>query len=375
MADKGVTVSLDLLSTFQSVVDGGKSETDVLGGSIDYEIHMDFQKMGLWPGAFVRLFGETQYGNFVNSSSGAALPVNTDGVFPLPGKDTTTLSGAVFYQFLSEWFGLFLGKIDTLDGDQNEFAHGRGNDQFLNLNLVASTAVLRTVPYSALGGGFVAMLPGENNILQFLVLDPNGQPDEAGFDDAFEDGVSFAVETRLEVNPFGFKGHQLFGGSYSTKEYTILGQDFRLLFLDFIKTGALNLQKSDDSWSFYYNFDQYFYTEDGDSEQGVGLFGRFGVADDKTHPIEQTYNIGIGGKGIIPGRDKDTFGVGYFYLKLSDKLPSAFNLLDDSQGVEVFYNAEVLPWLHVTPDFQYIDSGLQTNDSAYIFGIMTKVSF
>jgi porin len=78
MADKGVTVSLDLLSTYQSVVDGGKSETDVLGGSIDYEIHMDFQKMGLWPGAFVRLFGETQYGNFVNSSSGAALA--RDGV-------------------------------------------------------------------------------------------------------------------------------------------------------------------------------------------------------------------------------------------------------------------------------------------------------
>lgn len=72
MADKGITVSLDLLSTFQSIVDEGKSETDVLGGSIDYEIHMDFQKMGLWPGAFVRLYGETQYGNFINSSSGAA---------------------------------------------------------------------------------------------------------------------------------------------------------------------------------------------------------------------------------------------------------------------------------------------------------------
>ena len=137
----------------------------------------------------------------------------------------------------------------------------------------------------------------------------------------------------------------------------------------------VSLQKSNDSWSFHYNFDQYFYTEAGDSEQGVGLFGRFGIADDKTSPIERTYNIGIGGKGIIPGRDKDTFGIGYFYLKLSDKLPSAFNLLDDSQGVEVFYNAEILPWLHVTPDFQYIDSGLQTNDSAYIFGIRTKVAF
>jgi porin len=74
-------------------------------------------------------------------------------------------------------------------------------------------------------------------------------------------------------------------------------------------------------------------------------------------------------------RDKDTFGVGYFYLKLSDQLPSAFNILDDGQGVEVFYNIEAFPWLHVTPDFQYIESGLQTTDSAYIFGLRVKTEF
>ncbi|UCD32729.1 MAG: carbohydrate porin [Desulfobacterales bacterium] len=375
LADKGITLSVNNVTTFQSIVDGGKEKDEAIGGSFDYEVHMDFQKMGLWPGAFVRLFGETQFGDFINSNTGAFLAANTDGLFPLPGKDKTTLSGFIFYQFLSEWFGLFLGKIDTLDGDSNEFAHGRGNDQFLNQNLVFSTATLRTTPYSALGGGFVVMLPGENNILTFTALDPSGQPDEAGFDDAFADGVTFAVETRLEVNPLGLKGHQLFGGTYSTKDYTILDQDPRLLILKLIAPGAVSLEKSDDSWSFYYNFDQYFYTEEGDSEQGIGLFGRFGVADDKTHPIERIYNIGIGGKGIVPGRDKDTFGVGYFYLELSDKLPSAFDLLNDGQGVEVFYNIEALPWLHVTPDFQYIDSGIQTNDSAYVFGIRTKVAF
>ena len=70
-----------------------------------------------------------------------------------------------------------------------------------------------------------------------------------------------------------------------------------------------------------------------------------------------------------------TFGIGYFYLELSDKLPSAFDVLNDGQGVEVFYNIEALPWLHVTPDFQYIKSSLQTNDDAYVFGIRTKVEF
>ena len=93
------------------------------------------------------------------------------------------------YQFLSESFGVYLGKIDTLDGDANAFAGGRGKDQFLNMNFVFNPATLRTTPYSALGGGFLYLLPEERGLFTFAVLDANGQPDEAGFDDAFDDFV------------------------------------------------------------------------------------------------------------------------------------------------------------------------------------------
>jgi len=123
MAEKGITLSVDNITTYQSILDGGRDEGDELGGgSLDYEIHLDFQKMGLWPGAFVRLFAETQYGDFVNSDAGAALATNTDGLFPLPDEDKTTLTSVIFYQFLSEWFGIFLGKIDTLDGESRKEA-------------------------------------------------------------------------------------------------------------------------------------------------------------------------------------------------------------------------------------------------------------
>jgi porin len=373
MANKGITFSVNNVTTYQSVIDGGSDEGDSIGGSLDYELHMDFQKMGLWPGAFVRLYGETQYGDFINSKTGAALAANLDGLLPLVDEDTTTLTGAVFYQFLSENFGLFLGKIDTLDGDLNEFAHGRGNDQFMNQNLVFNPVTLRTTPVSAFGGGAIVILPGENNILSVAVLDPSGQPDEWDLGEAFDDGTLISAETRLEVKPFDFKGHQTFAITYSTKNYTSIDQNRRLLLLNLITTGGLVLAEEDDSWSFYYNFDQYVYTEEGDPEQGVGFFGRFGIADDKTSPIDQFFSIGVGGKGIIPGRDKDTFGIGYFHVGLSDKLPSVFDLLDDGQGAEFFYNVEVTPWLHVTPDFQIIDSGLEANDTAYVFGLRAKI--
>ena len=48
-------------------------------------------------------------------------------------------------------------------------------------------------------------------------------------------------------------------------------------------------------------------------------------------------------------------------------------MLDDGQGVEFFYNIEVRPWLHVTPDYQIIDSGLKTNDTAHVFGLRVKI--
>jgi len=162
MANKGVTVSVRNVTTFQSLFDGGKDKGETFGGSLDYELHMDFHKMGLWPGAFVRVFGETQYGDFINSRTGATLASNIDGLFPLVDQDTTTLTAAIFYQFLSENIGLFLGKIDTLDEDANAFAHGRGNDQFLNQNLVLNSVALLTIPVAAFGGGVIGILPGKN---------------------------------------------------------------------------------------------------------------------------------------------------------------------------------------------------------------------
>jgi porin len=372
LADNGITVSVDDITTFQSILDGGKKETEELGGSLDYEVHLDFQKMGLWPGAFVRLFGETQYGDFINTHSGSVLAANTDGLFPLEDEDETTLTSVIFYQFLSEWFAAYFGKIDTLDGDANAFAHGRGKAQFLNQNLVLSPVTFRTVPYAALGGGFLVILPDGESIFTFTAFDPDGQPDTVEFDDAFDEGTVLAGELRLAIHPMDLPGHQLFGASWSSKDYTLLDQDARLLLLDLVETGGVTLQESDDSWSFYYNFDQYIFIEDGDAGQGIGVFGRFGLADEETSPIDQFFSVGLGGTGVIPGRDNDTCGIGYFYIGLSDDLPDLFDVLDDSEGLEIFYNIEVAPWLHVTPDFQIIDPSLETRDTAYVAGIRVK---
>ncbi len=75
---------------------------------------------------------------------------------------------------------------------------------------------------------------------------------------------------------------------------------------------------------------------------------------------------------MTPRRDQDRFGIGYYYLSISNDLRRTFPPLlrnriglEHGQGVELFYNIAVTPWLHVTPDLQFIDAG---RDKAPIIG-------
>ena len=114
----------------------------------------------------------------------------------------------------------------------------------------------------------------------------------------------------------------------------------------------------------------------GKKDQGFGLFGRFGLTDGEVNPVQEFYSIGLGGKGMIPGRDNDSFGVGYYYLAISDKLPRVIERrTQDEQGVELYYNVAVTPWLHITPDLQVIEPARENVDTTVVAGVRMKIDF
>jgi porin len=381
MKDAGITFNIDAVQSVQKVVSGGLGNGTRYGGSVDYRVKFDFQKMGLWPGAFVDIQAENQFGEFVNGDVGTILTSNTDSVFPLPFYQELNLSEVKFTQFLSESVAVFLGKINTFDGDDNIFAGGRGKTNFMNQNFVVNAVALRTCPYSALGAGAAVFFPNvqakDHAILSFMVLGANGQPNTSGFDRDFEDGQTYMVGYRQPTRFFNQSGSHTFSGIYGTKDYTLLSQDPRLMLAAILGLpGAGTFAKDDDSWSFMYNMHQYLYTEKQDETQGFGVFARFGTADDKTNPIENFYSVGLGGKGMFDGRDNDTYGVGYFYAQLSDEFGRVIDRnFGDTQGVEFFYNFEVTKWLHVTPDFQIIDPSAKSIDTVYVAGLRAKIDF
>jgi porin len=71
------------------------------------------------------------------------------------------------------------------------------------------------------------------------------------------------------------------------------------------------------------------------------------------------FSFGVGGKGIIPGRPLDRFGIGYYYIdvkspKFTGPLAGDRSFLRDEYGFEAFYNFAITPWMQLTPDIQVI---------------------
>ena len=303
---------------------------------------------------------------------------NFGALTPLPLDDCiTTLSGVYVLQPLSEKVILVAGKLDgsTLV-DQNEFA-GNEKTQFMNTMLRANPVLLPFAPYTSWGAG-VLLKPTDWLSLTTAVQDTNGGPTVVGFDTAFHlpEGATFVEELTLKIEPFGLKGSQVLGVAYSTKDVTALDLGRADIMIQPGRGPAIQMDSRPDDWAFYYNFSQYVYSEADDPEQGVGVFGRFGCTSGESNPFERIYSIGVGGKGIIPGRDHDRFGVGYYYAKLSDDLPRILNK-GSEQGVEVFYNFQITPWLTITPDLQVIfDPGADSRrDTAVVAGVRVQMSF
>jgi porin len=382
---KGVKADLSVTQVTQGVMAGGKDGTWQYGGRGNLTLSLDSQKLGLWPGGFLSLEAEGNWTDSVNGSTGAISPANSNQLYPVPTGDNFNIPQLSFTQFLSPYFGVLVGKLDTTSGDANEFAHGKGDTQFFNLafNLVPVLAV--TVPYSPLGAG-VIVLPTKDPadaIVSSSVIQATATASTSGFDNLDGDDLTFGGEGRLRTGFFGLTGHQLVGGTYSNKEFTSIDQ--RLGF------GIENrgIEKEDGSWGVFYNFDQYLYEIEPGAGRGVGFFGRFAASDGNPNLLQYFYSAGVGGTGIAESRPHDRFGIGYYYIDVERlTLDGGFRtreFLRDEWGFEVFYNLAVTPWLLVTPDIQVIGptqkrrlrplTNREPIDNAVVLGFRLQIVF
>lgn len=368
LAEKGITLDIDYNQVFQGNARGGLDTNDGLraSGTNDIELRLDFGKMGLWQGGSLLFHAESVWGGGVDRKVGALLPTNLNAALPgsaepgfgLDEGGRFLLSEVIFQQVLFE------GKLILLGGklwgarafDANMFANDE-ESQFMNAGLRNNMLIPPFLPYTNWGAGAIFNPTDWLSILT-AVADTQGRAKTTGFETTFHGDTNTTVihEWSFKVKPFGLDGHQRVGFATSCMDFPKLAP-----------SGSGTVRMSDSNCMVYYNFDQYLYQEAGDPTQGIGMFGRFGWARQDVNAASHFYSIGLSGKGVIPNRDRDTMGLGYYFMDLSNDLPAPFQ---NEQAIECYYNIEITPWLHISPDFQIvIDPGGANGRDALVYGL------
>jgi porin len=382
-AEMGLMYDISYNQYLQSVVNRGSETGTRYGGTIDYNVTLDFDRMGVIPGGILTMRAVSRYGRSVNGISGAGVPVNTDATHPTTSvaDDEVTLYLPVinYTQFLSQQLAVAFGKFDTYDS-ANEFAGGRGRSQWMNMNFALPVSPALIVPYSVMGASVVVM-PTPNLTIIGMVATSEDTSSTSGFDE-IDDGkfalVSLTYQYELKALPGGF-GH-MFGYGWDSDFHAL---NSRLGFA----SGRLQRTTQNYTWFSSHDIWQYLWVE-GDSEQkvnisngqqdlqGVGVFSRLQFADEDTNPLDYIFTAGVCSKGLIPDRDNDTTGIAFNYNRITGTRLGNVLGVDRSASVwEGFYNIQLTPAVHWTLDAQVSDSALPNTGTAVILGTQLQLRF
>jgi porin len=381
-AASGLVVALDATYTFQTVTSGGfdgplfrrLSDEGDTGNvfSSDLSLKLDTARAGLWQGGLVDVQASARAGRSVVQRAGTVSAVDINALLPNVedrfDQAALAVTAFIFTQRLGHGIALFGGLLNGTEGDANELAgSARGNDHFLNSALLYSLVEDASVPNVSLGGG-VGWVPGEHLSGSVSAF---GASETAG-ENPFErwHGTTVSTEWTLAYSLADRGGAQTFGALYGVGvSRTDIHVDPRLAISDLLRGTPVSTSDTD-TWALYYNAHQFVR---GDAEGGWGPFARLGVSDGNPNPVKWNAAAGLGGIGLLPGRRGDRWGLGAFYLGMSnEKLLKGLGV-NEEVGGELFYNVGVTPWLHVTVDVQAIDAALPRANTACVFGLRTHI--
>ncbi|MEK6257870.1 MAG: carbohydrate porin [Planctomycetota bacterium] len=372
LAESGIAFNGSVTQFYQGVASGGTNREFEYGAKGDYFLNLDGGKLGIGKGLFITLHGESRWGQDINGDTGTLLPPNAAMLFPKPGEEVTALTSFKFTQMFSEQFGVFFGKINLFDEYALNFGAGRGLTGFMNTSLLFPPVAMRTMPYSTYGAGAFYLHEGAP-LLSLSVFDAVDRTTTVGLDDLFSQGAVLTGSLILPTKFFDLPGHQYFTGIWSSRSYRTLD---RGQFFTGLLTGVPAQETG--SWAFYYNVDQHLYVDPSNPKRAWGVFLQSGISDGNPCPIRWITSVGLSGSSLIASREADTFGVGYFYTGLSQEvktLTAPLLLLDDEQGVEMYYNIAVTRWFALTADVQFINPANERRDTAVVPGLRAKLDF
>ena len=322
--------------------------------------------------------GDMEYnmGNSINGNGGTLLPVNTGLAYPgIEGADR--FDGSVYFvQFLSKTDKVVLGKMSTRDlTNFSTFSGGGGRTGFQNTAFITAPNGITTPDIF----GAAYMSNNEKRDFTFMVYDANSSLNKIGFQDRFQNGVTFFGSADLVVKIAGLKGKQGILGVASTKDVYNTDDVFEIL------NPNQTSEKKSNRWTLGYYFEQALWQSPTNKKQNLGIYGQLIFTDGEGSPVDYGLVLGLGGKAPFAKRPLDHWGIGYFNYSFSDGLselniPTVLKMAAGETGIETYYNAFLTPWFSIGVDFQWIQpgfasqNGVSNSDTAF-FGLRSGIIF
>ena len=376
LAASGIEVGFGMTNIYQLNVNGGTSTHNHQGrhtGSYDLEIGADLQQLLGIEGAslYVHTEGSWSRMDIDATSIGSAFGVNGDA----GGRRTMDVTEVWYEQaLLDDTLRIRLGKLDIGGGfecrgcpvsfDGSAYANDE-TGQFLNSALVNNPAI----PFPDKGIGVVFYWnPIEWWYASVGAIDAQADARETGLNTAFKDQDYFFFVIETGIAPLLDSANGPMPGTYRVG-----------LWNDPQPKGNSDASKNyRDDVGAYLSFDQMFCKENSDPEdsQGTGAFFRYGYANSEKNDVAGFWSFGLQCTGLVDCRDGDVLGVGYANDIFSNNASTTYT--DDNEDVlEVYYNAQVTPWLNLSPTVQYVadSGGNDTAKDATIFGLRAQWTF
>lgn len=369
----GINVEAWWTQFYQGVVSGNGDKDWQYGNKADVIVTFDGAKLGLWRGLHVTVHQEWVFGEDANNQGdGSLFPLNTALGFPRLGgyeRDTSI----VVTQAFNEQFSVSIGKFNMLDGAaKTPLIGGGGIDTFLNTALAAPISGV-TPPYIV---GAIATLKTTPAIFTLMVYDPRNAQDWNVIEEPFDEGTTTSLAVTVPTKLAGLTGYYGVRAVYSSKTGLDLAAIPELVRLP---PQSAALLTKEGYWYVSASAQQYLWQSPTNPAHGWGIFAQAALSDGNPNPIEWSALVGLGGTSLIPGRDKDRWGIGYFHYGLSSALLDGLKTLNielkDESGVEAFYNIAVTPWFRVTADVQFINPFQPDRDDAVIMALRTQTKF
>ncbi|MEM6582138.1 MAG: carbohydrate porin [Pseudomonadota bacterium] len=342
---------------------GDKSEDDTSGlGNADLTLTLDTGSLGWWKGGtfFVYLQNLVGDGNAINDAVGGPLaPIST-----LDADDFTQLSAWYYQQqFCGGACRIKAGKHDA----NSEFAGMDITGDNINAGFSPPANIpMPTFPDPALG--FVAEVdPTSGTYIRAGIygadLDGKKNGDSGLFDG---DSISFLETGWTPAAMARYAGTYSIGGWYTTLETPDVTPD-----------SDPDPGVSDDNYGVYVMLSQPVYLEASATDasgQGLQLFFEYSWAPESRNPVAEQWAAGAVYTGLFPSRDSDLLGFGVTYITPSDDLGSNGPTREQT-NLELFYIANLTPWLSIQPDVQWVENVGGTDEDATVIGARVAITF